>query len=404
MSNMTGTRVNELADLYRRELLDDVIPFWMKHSLDIEHGGYLTCLDREGAVYGTDKSAWPQARQVWMLSKLYNQVEPRQEWLDAARLGADFLREHAFDAEGRMYFALTRDGRPLYKPWGMFSETFAVIGFAEYAKASGREEYLALAQKTFWDIIHWLETDCLPKHSFPETRKVETHAVPMILLATAQELGQVAPDPRLKRVADDSLERILWRHARDDKRALLETISSDGSVLDSPEGRCINPGHAIESAWFVLREGRSRGDSGIIERALQILDWSLEWGWDKEHGGLLYFVDSEGRPPEQLEWDMKLWWPHTEALYALLLAYKLSGRQLYWGWFEKMHEWTFSHFPDPQYGEWLGYLHRDGSPSLYFKGSMWKGCFHLPRALFLCFKLLEEIASETGKDGDDDAH
>lgn len=388
---MDKKRIADLQKLYRQQLLDDVIPFWINHSLDKKYGGYFTCLDRDGSVYSTDKYAWCQGREIWMFSKLYNYRERRAEWLEAAAIGADFILKHGFDSEGRMYFSFARDGKPLCKPWSIFSETFAVIGLAEYAKASGNSEILEKAQNLFWNIVRWVKTEILPTYTMPQTRKVETHAIPMILLATSQELDSVTPDPRLTQVIDECLERILYQHANNEQKALFENISSDGKKLDSPEGRCINPGHAIESAWFVMREGQRRNNLQIIERGLQILNWSLKWGWDKEFGGLLYFVDSEGKPPEQLEWDMKLWWPHTEALYALLLAYRLAGEKVYGDWYDKVHQWTFSHFPDPKYGEWLGYLHRDGSPSLYLKGSMWKGFFHLPRALFLGLKVLEEL-------------
>jgi N-acylglucosamine 2-epimerase len=392
--DMEKERLNKLPELYRRQLLNDVIPFWMRYSLDKEYGGYFTCLDRDGSVYNTDKYAWLQGRQVWIFSKLYNELEPRPEWLELATSGVKFIIEHGFDPKGQMYFSLTRDGRPLCKPWNIFTETFGIIGLAEYAKATGDEDILKRAQRLYWDVVGRIERGELSTYTVPETRKIESLAIPMILLTTTQDLDQVAPDPRFAEIIDDCLERILHRHACDEKKALFENVSPEGSRLDSPQGRCILPGHAIESAWFILREGKRRNNRKIIDRALQILDWSLQWGWDPEYGGLLYFVDSEGKPPEQLEWDMKLWWPHTEALYALLLAYHLSGKKTYWDWYEKMHEWTFSHFPDSQYGEWFGYLHRDGTPALYLKGSMWKGCFHLPRSLLLGLKILEKMQAE----------
>ena len=388
---MEEKRQNELREFYHRQLLEDIIPFWMKYSLDRQYGGYFTCLDRDGSVYNTDKYAWLQGRQIWMFSKLYNEMEPRPEWLEVATLGVNFICEHGFDRRGRMYFAFTRDGRPLYKPWDIFSETFAIIGLAEYSRATGDVGILKRAQKLYWNVIRRVKRGDLSTHTVPKTREVETLAIPMILLVTTQELEQVSPAPRFSDIIDNCLQKILYLHACDEKKALFENIAPDGSRLDSPRGRCISPGHAIESVWFILREGKQRNDRKIIDRALQILDWSLEWGWDREYGGLFYFVDSEGKPPEQLEWDMKLWWPHTEVLYALLLAYHLSGEKVYWDWYEKVHEWTFNHFPDPQYGEWFGYLHRDGTSALYLKGSMWKGCFHLPRSLFLGMKILEKI-------------
>jgi N-acylglucosamine 2-epimerase len=215
----------------------------------------------------------------------------------------------------------------------------------------------------------------------------------MVLIATTQELRQVDSDLLYAEVVDDSLDQILNHFWREDEGVLLENMGLNGERLNSTEGRLINPGHAIESSWFVMREGQERQDDSIINAGLKILESSLERGWDREYGGILYFLDAEGKPPEQLEWDQKLWWPHSEALYATLLAHHLTGDVKYLDWFEKVHEWTFSHFPDPEYGEWFAYLHRDGSVLLPLKGGNWKGFFHVPRTLLLCGKLLQEMSS-----------
>ena len=380
----------QLIATYRSALLDDVVPFWMRHSLDEACGGYFTCLDRDGSVYHTDKYAWLQARQVWMLSRLYLDVERRSAWLDAARLGADFLKRYGFDAEGRMPFQLARDGTPLFRPWSIFTETFGVIGFARYAQAAGDEESLDLARHTYDGMLRWVEEPrVMASHAYPEGDQAITHAVPMVLLATARELQAVDPQPEREAQIDAWADEILTRFVHPDLRALLETVAPDGTRLDSPAGRVINPGHAIESAWFLMELGRDRRDRDMIARAAEIVLWSLEWGWDPEHGGILAFVDCEQKPPEQLEWDMKLWWPHTESLYALLLALHLTGDSRFEEWHARVHDWSFARFADPDYGEWFGYLGRAGQPSLLLKGGMWKGMFHLPRALLFCWKLLE---------------
>jgi len=382
----------ELEPFYRDQLLDDVIPFWLKHSLDREFGGYLTHLDRDGSIYGTDKYMWVQGRETWLFAKLYNTVEKREEWLQSAKIGADFIKKYAFDSNERVYFRVSREGKPIHKPWSIFSETFIIIGLAQFAKASGDEEALNLSIKTFWNVVSWLkDPKMLSTNIYAENYPIKTHAIPMIMIATTQEMREVVDDERFDEIIAQNLNEILHVHAKDEVGALLETVGKNGEIIDSPEGRCVNPGHAIESVWFCLREAVKRGDRKITERALQILNWSLERGWDKKYGGILYFVDIKGKPPEQLEWDMKLWWPHTEALYALLLAYYISREKKYLDWYEKIHTYTFNHFPDPKFGEWFGYLHRDGTVSLKLKGSMWKGPFHLPRALLYCMQLLEEM-------------
>lgn len=389
---MHDAQRHELKTLYYDTLLNNVVPFWLTHSLDQVHGGYFNMLDCQGAVYDTDKAMWLQGRGIWLYSTLYNTLEPRPEWLDAARLGYEFLVKHGFDSDGRMFFQVTQDGQPLRKRRYIFTETFGVIACAQYAQAAQDDAALQRA-KTLFRLIIDLTRDptALPPKVNPATRRTIAHAVPMILLATAQELRKVDSDPLYDEVASDAAQQILTWFVKPEQRALFETLNADGSLmLDTVEGRVITPGHAIESAWFLMHEGRFRQDDGMIQRALDIIRWSLDIGWDETYGGLLYFVDYAGKPPTQLEWDQKLWWPHTEALYALLLAEHLTGETWCMDWYERIHAWTFEHFPDPEHGEWYGYLHRDGSVLTPLKGSVWKGPFHLPRALLYCYQLLAE--------------
>ena len=393
---MTNKRIEELLELYRHTLFDDVVPFWLNNSVDRKHGGFLNCLDRDGSVYNTDKAMWIQCRAIWMFAKLYNEVERKPEWLEVARNGYDFIRKHGFDADGRMFFVVTRDGKPLRRSRYLFTETFGVIACAEYSRAACDENALEKARDLYRLIVdmHRNPGRLTPK-IIPETRTTRAHGMSMILLATTQELRRVLEDPLHKEVIDQSLHDVLNFFVKPEEKALFEVVGPNGERLHSPEGRCINPGHAIETSWFMMHESRHRNDPSLLNSALDVLRWSLELGWDKEFGGLLYFVDIEGKPAEQLEWDMKLWWPHTEALYALLLAYHLTGDSFYEEWYVRVHQWSFGHFPDSQYGEWFGYLHRDGSLASRLKGSMWKGPFHLPRALLYGWKLLQEVKGKS---------
>ena len=383
----------DLREIYRRELFESVVPFWLDHALDREHGGINCSLDRKGAVFDTDKSMWLQGRALWMFAKLYNEVERRPEWLAAARHIYDFIMRHGFDSDGRLFFSLTADGRPLRKRRYLFSETFAIIGLAEYARATGDAAALERAIRTYRLVVNHLRNpEMLEAKVYPETRRAIAHNLSMIMLATTQELRHAAPpEPRFGEVVDEALEQILNHFLDHEAQAVFEIRGIHGERLNTVDGRRLTPGHALESAAFVMHEAIARGDDSLIPPALKMIDYSLTRGWDEVSGGLLYFVDVDGKPPTQLEWDMKLWWPHAEALYALLLAYHLSGQGNYATWFQRMHDWTFQHFPDREYGGWYGYLHRDGSLSTPLKGGMWKGFFHTPRALWLCWKLLGEM-------------
>ena len=390
---MKRARLLELREIYRRELFEGVIPFWLNRSLDYQNGGQFNSLDRDGSVFDTDKAMWLQGRALWMFAKLYNAVEQKPEWLEAARHIYDFIMRCGFDNNGRMFFAVTAEGAPLRKRRYLFTETFAVIGLAEYVRATGDETALQRAIDTYRLIVDHLQNPGkLAPKVYPETRRSMAHNVSMIMLATTQELRLIAlPDPLYDAVVDDALDKILNHFLDDEAEAVFEVLGVNNERLDTDDGRRVTPGHAMESAAFILHEAVERDDESLIPPALRMIDYSMARGWDEDYGGLLYFVDVAGKPPTRLEWDMKLWWPHAEALYALLLAFHISRDQKYARWFEQMHKWTFQHFPDPEYGGWYGYLHRDGSLSTPLKGGMWKGFFHTPRALWLCWELLGEM-------------
>jgi N-acylglucosamine 2-epimerase len=389
---MDKNRINELITIYRDGLLNDTLVFWQKHSPDRKYGGFLTFLDADGTVVGSDKQIWAQGRISWVFSKLYNTVEKRQEWLDLAKHGIDFLLKYAFDKDGRMFYSVTREGKPLRKRRYTFSECFAVVAFAEYAKATGDKEFAKRADDLFKLIIRYNFTPgLLESKLIPQTRQLKSHALPMILISIIQILRQVKDDPAYKKVIDDSLFEIEYHFMKPEFKALLESVGPNGEFIDEPMGRTVNPGHAIETSWFIMEEARYRKDKSLVDLACRILDWSLDIGWDDKYGGIYYFRDVKGFPCEQYEHDMKLWWPHNEAIYATLLAHYLTGDNKYEQWHKKIHDWAYSHFPDTKNGGWFGYLHRDGSLSVPLKGNMWQGPFHLSRMQLYCWKLLEEM-------------
>lgn len=391
----------QIADFYRRALLDDVAPFWLRCSLDHEFGGYVTCLDREGRWYGTDKAVWLQGREVWLFATLYHQVERRPEWLAAAQLGCDFLLRHCFAPNGKMYFLVTRDGRPLRMRRYAYSEVFGVLAFAAMARATGDDALRSRAAALFDRFMRYLRVPGLlePKVD-PGTRPAKGLSPLMCVLNTAESLLQLAASwnggdaeavERYERILDQTIAEILRDFVKLDRGCVLEAVGPDGAPLEGPEGRVMNPGHAIECAWFILDTARRRGDHELARDACRIVDIAFERGWDPQHGGLLYFIDVDGQPPTQLEHDMKLWWPHNEALIAALMAFAQTREARYEQMFHTLHDWTFRHFPDPQFGEWFGYLRRDGSLSTPLKGGLWKGAFHVPRALLMCGRLAERL-------------
>ena len=384
---------------FKSELLESCVPFWLKYGVDAEYGGILNCLDRTGQVYSEDKSVWMQGRAGWMFSYIYNNIEKKEEYLAFAKSCIDFATEHCIDADGRMFFTVTREGKPLRKRRYWFSETFYIMANAEYYMATGDVSYLETAKKYFGFVYDMYQDPAadpfkITPKGYSQTRATKTLANPMILLNVAAIMRDADPENF------DDYDQIMTGLIEDIKcfykpeyQAMFENINAEDNsvILNSAPCRVINPGHDIECAWFVLEEGIKRGDKELTSFAAEVFDTAFERGWDKEYGGITYFKDILGLPVEAYEHDMKLWWPHNEAVIASLMLYKHTGEQKYADIFKQVCDYAFDHFSDPEYGEWFGYLRRDGKcTEPPCKGHTYKGPFHVMRMLAKCVKMLEK--------------
>lgn len=383
----------KLEQQYKNELLNNVLPFWLKNSQDKEYGGYFTCLDRKGNVFDTDKFIWLQGRQVWMFSMLYNNVEKRQEWLDCAIQGAEFLKNYGHDGNLNWYFSLTREGSPLVEPYNIFSYTFATMAFGQLSKAAGNQEYADIARRTFDIILSKVDN---PKGRwnkvYPGIRKLKNFALPMILSNLALEIEHLLDEEILQKTMDECIHEVMEVFLRPELGGIIvENVNTDGSLSDTFDGRLINPGHAIEAMWFIMDLGKRLNRQELVEKAVETTLAMIEYGWDKQYCGIFYFMDRLGHPTQQLEWNQKLWWVHIETLISLLKGYRLTKNEECLHWYKKVHDYTWSHFKDPEHPEWWGYLNRQGDVLLDLKGGKWKGCFHVPRGMYQCWKTLEEI-------------
>jgi N-acylglucosamine 2-epimerase len=385
-------RAEHLRKHYYSVLFDDIIPWWSNYSIDREYGGYFTRLERDGKPYAYDKDMWMTAREIWMFSHLYNKYKKDPTWYENAQHGLDFMLKYAFMENGKMYFRLNRQGKELSHSLSLYTEVFASIAVAEFSYIDKNEKFKKRAIEMYDRLIPRLGQPAdTPLLGYPIKAEFHLHAHDMCRMTVAWVYDDLWPGQRF---ADDitlSYESILSKHWKPDRRALLENVAMDGSpLLDLPEGRMFHPGHAIESAWMIMEVALKRNDQELMVTAIDILLASLEHGWDKEYGGIRYITNFDWTPCHNLEADLKLWWPHGEALYALLLAWARTGREDLGQWYEKVHDYTFKYFPDPEYGEWFGYLNRDGSRVWSAKANGWKGFFHLPRVLFRCYQVLEQ--------------
>lgn len=384
--------IKSWAESYKKDLTENIMPFWMKYGLDRENGGVYTCVDRDGSLMDTTKSVWFQGRFAFICSFAYNNVEKNQEWLDAAKSTLEFIEKHCFDEQGHMYFSVTAEGKPLRKRRYVFSETFAAIAMSEYALATGDQHWAKRAIQVFEDTQRFLATPGFLPAKFEADVKLQGHSIVMILINVGSCIRKVVDDPKLTQQIDESIEKLKKYFIHPEFKCLLETVGENGEFVDTNMTRTINPGHSIETSWFIMEEAKLRGwDKPMLDMALQVFDWSWDWGWDKQYGGIINFRDCKNLPSQDYSQDMKFWWPQCETIIASLYAYLGTGDEKYLYRHERISEWTYAHFPDAEYGEWYGYLHRDGTVAQPAKGNLYKGPFHVPRMMIKGYMLCQEI-------------
>jgi len=389
-------RFSDLLAIYRAELLRRTVPFWMKHAIDWQHGGILSCISDEGQVLSTDKYMWSQLRAIWTFSMLYNRIEARNEWLDVARNIFDFAQRYGRDEKGRWVFAVNEEGEILQGATSIYADGFAIYGLTELARATGEQEVVDLALATYENVQRQLANpgsyDTAP---YPLPAGVKAHGVSMIFSLVFHELGLLLNDAAILAAGLQQAEEVMTAFLQPDQGLVYEYVHLDNTLIDSPQGRAIVPGHAIESMWFMIHIYRHWGNKRRIEEAVATIKRHIQYGWDAQYGGILLARDSAGGDPWWPFADSKLWWPQTEALYALLLAYEQTGADWALEWFEKVHNYSFGHYPVRGYGEWTQKLDRRGKKFSKTVALPVKDPFHLPRSLIYCSLLLEQLAGES---------
>lgn len=387
---MDKAYLQQNAQWYNAQLKENIMPFWLKYGLDKVNGGVYTCVDRDGTLMDSTKSVWFQGRFGYTAAYAYNNIEKNPEWLAASKSCIDFIEKHCADpSDNHYYFSVTAEGQPVRKRRYVFSDCFAAIAFAEYSKASGDASYADKAVAKFKHIQWMLSTPgFLEPKGYGSGR---SHSITMILVNVALVLSQVSDDPALKEQIRSSVDIIEHYLINEKYKCVLESAAMDGGLIDTCEGRTINPGHGIETAWFLMQAGERMNEPHYVKLGLKLFDWQFKWGWDEQFGGIINFRDCKGFPHQDYSQDMKFWWPQCETVIAALYAYKLSSDEKYLDIFKMANEWMKDKLVDPEYGEWYGYLHRDGSVAQAAKGNLFKGPFHIPRMLTIAQLLINDI-------------
>jgi len=387
------TRFSDLLAIYRSELLDRVVPFWLEHAVDWHNGGLLTCISDEGKVLSEDKYMWSQLRALWTFSKLYNSIAPRPEWLDVAENIYNFVRRCGRDEKGQWVFAVDKHGEPLQGATSIYTDGFAIYGLTEFARATGSREAIVLALETYENTQRRLmcpgSYETAP-YSLPAG--IKAHGVSMIFSIVFNEFGHYLGNREIIEASLHHARQVMDIYRQPERKLLYEFVTLDNELIDSPQGRSIVPGHAIESMWFMIHIFQREANQERIQQAIETIKWNIKLGWDKAYGGILLGLDAEGKAPWWGNADAKVWWPHTEALYALLLAYEISQKEWCLAWYERVHDYAFAHYPVAEYGEWTQRLDRQGHPLAEFVALPVKDPFHLPRALIYCIDVLERLA------------
>jgi N-acylglucosamine 2-epimerase len=431
---------NELHDFYRDHLFNILLPFWMKNGIDHDHGAFLTCFNNAGDTLKSKKKyIWSQGRFLWMLSRLYyafkDYMNPEEAagLIKAAGQGALFLKEHALLANGKCAWVLDQKGSPILtgrngaekKPAegdefdsGIAADEFLIYGMAEYARAADNPEYCKFALKLFDSVYERLQSGDYKTFPHDTPNGYKTHEKSMIMRETARELADIASffndhsAHRLTEIANSYMQETIANYVKRDDKILLEMIKQDNNTAYYEIlGSYVNPGHALEDAWFIMHFACRAGDLEAKKTGTEIVRWMATLGWDAKYGGLFQFLHKDGKPPKgsisyrnrenhvirelRENWSNKLWWVHSEALYALILVYEKTGDSWFLKTYWQFHGYVFKTFPNPDkmVGEWIQIRDRKGNPEDKVAALPVKDPYHITRAFMHLIKSLERIIS-----------
>ncbi|XP_032377567.1 N-acylglucosamine 2-epimerase [Etheostoma spectabile] len=412
---MSVVKLEEYRERIRKEL-DNAVDFWLKYSHDTIHGGFFTCIGRDGTVYDELKYVWLQGRQVWMYCRLYRTMDRfrKPEILEAAKAGVCVsveIRPRLPAASGKGLSSppptRKRGENPGKTPKETLFRVFHILAPGDLSREatdprSHSVVFFPLWAETVWSRIYGGRGTRLGLGGPPGVPRGKVSPQQLRSPDASRGLVQQLTDGRGQEVVHRYRELASWcvrqilQHVQRDGTAILENVSPEGAELPGCQGRLQNPGHALEAGWFLLQVSAEQGDAELQQTAInKFVELPYQKGWDKEHGGLFYFLDVDGHCPTQLEWSMKLWWPHCEALIAFLMAYSQTQKPQLLETFSQVYEYTFNHFPDTKNGEWFGYLTQEGRVTLDFKGGPFKGFFHVPRCLYMCERMLDDLLANT---------
>jgi N-acylglucosamine 2-epimerase len=382
-----------LRDFLRFHLLEEVMPFWTTHAVDQCHGGLFTCIRDDGSLVNTQKYMWSQTRALWTFSALCRRIERRAEWESIADGIFRFIQRHGRDRHGHWVWLTEADGTVVEGPESIITDSFAIMGLVEYHLATGNGDALRIALETYDAVKERLSRPwSYPTAPYPTPQGLKPHREYMQFSLAFSELGKAAGREDILRDGRERGLEVLNHFWKPGMRSFLEYVDERNGFVDTTEGRTMVPGHGIESAYFQFFVFEGTGRVDLQMKSCEAIRCCLERGWDPLFGGLFLGMDALGREP--VHWKnhtMKLWWPHTEAMPACLMAWEACRADWCLSWYRKIHDYSFARFPCPGHGEWTQRLTRNGSPVDTLVALPVKDPFHLPRGLVFSIETLNRI-------------
>jgi mannobiose 2-epimerase len=379
------------ANKLDRQLRNLALPFWLRETVDGEHGGFQLEPDTKQLV--------GQSRMVWGFSHAHRHglATPNQDYLSAARQGFEFLQAKFHDRQNGGYVWLTdRQGNVQNGYKMMYGQAFVIYAFVEYYRASrdpaaldaARNEFRILQSKAR-DTQHggWYEHFTASWEPVLEPGPNVSVEVPGLkssntylhLMEAFTELYRETHDAEVGEALRECLQtNKTWFYPPDPAQASLHR-QPDGSAVDRPQSAGLSYGHNVEFAWLMLRAEEALGMPPSWSHFYAYLDHALEYGFDTDQGGL-YSSGHASQPASNRE---KVWWAQAELLAALTVALQHQRNDRYANVLRQLDEFLHRQLIDPRDGIWIASVDRTGKPRWDAKFNHWKANYHDLRAIVM---------------------
>ena len=382
----------KIATHCQTALVDECVPFWLKHACDGLGGGYFDFLTTDGTPLDAHKTVARQAEQVWTFAFLYTTVDAQPDWLDHALHGADFLAEHAHTPRMGCYAQLDRLGNPTRtlsqstEP-DLLTAARVAAAYAQIHLATADDQWAMLAKQTFQTVLaqHQAASEARQLALPDQPQHLRHISQPLALLRALVDARSLFAAPDWKEATQPLLDELLTEFLDKRHDVLREFVGTGGAFSNTPEGRRLATGLAMEAATTLMDTGALLGNRKLI---LQAMNWCLrtcEWAWPDhraegrtdERQGLARWLDWKQQPLIFDGADQHMAADHLMALNALTNGYRHTRHPDASRWIKRLYEYTIQHFPDARSGTWPLALNAQQQPVNALRSTAEVGCYAL---------------------------